>query len=118
MRKATIDQLDIVGRLARQYIERGQPTTVIEVAVKTSAAVGDRVKLPDINAERTVIGSRWVAGVKVVHISAIDWLILRGAIVHSQSQLDTARNIAPAQREPVPPRSRAKTRGKARAGTG
>ena len=111
MKKATIEQLEVCDRISQTYASRQQGGTIFEVAIKTRAEVGERVRLDEVGAERSVIRSRWSACVKVAHFTAEDWRYLRGLERALPSVVDAARQIA----EPEPtarPASHAKTRSK------
>ena len=93
MRKATLKCMDVCDRLAQFYEDKEQRGTIIEVIVRTSAEVGDRVKLPELGAERSVISSRWINSDKVVHFTAEEWLFLRGIKRALPHLVDAARQI-------------------------
>lgn len=93
MKKATIKCIEVCDRLATTYDDKEQLDTIIEVIVSTSATIGDRVRLPELDAERSVIKSRWVRSVKVVHFTAAEWLYLRGLRRCPPDVLDDAREL-------------------------
>jgi hypothetical protein len=94
MKKATIMCPETVDSLSKTYESRQQGGTIIEVLVKTRAEFGERVRLDEISAERTIINSRWVASVKVIHVTAQDWRYLRGTERGLPSVIDAARQLA------------------------
>ena len=94
MKKATIDNLNQVDRTATIYTDRSAEHTIMEITISTRAEVGERVRLPQISAERTVIESRMISGLKVVHFTAIDWRTLRGIEKTEEQHLKRARDIS------------------------
>lgn len=94
MKKATIDNTNQVDRAAAIYTDCSAEHTIMEIKISTRAKVGERVQLPQINAERTVIESRVISGKKVVHFTAIDWRTLRGIEKTGEQHLKRARDIS------------------------
>ena len=94
MIKAKIDDLSICDRLALTYTSRQQGGTFFEVAIRTRAGFGERVRIDQLCAERSVLRSRWNAAVKVVHFTAEEWRYLRGLERAAQSVMAAARQIA------------------------
>lgn len=117
MKKAKIIYPKTQITQAKIYMQRMAPDTVMEVAVQTRAEIGERVAIPELNAERTVVRSRWVPSVKIVWITAYDYLLLSNqTVLPDLSVVLRARQILKSEDAP-PPRSRAKTPGNPRAGT-
>lgn len=117
MKKATILNFDQVDRLAKHCTENEQQNTVLEIAIETRAEIHERVRLPQIDAERTVIASRMVHNLKVVHLTAIEWAILRGhanttperlALVRATTAPSTNTNTSRAGSESVARAARSK----------
>ena len=94
MKKATIENPNEIDRAAALYTDRSAEHTIMEIAISTRAEVGERVRLPQISAERTVIESRVISGTKVVHFTAIDWRTLRGIEKTGEQHLKRARDIS------------------------
>ena len=93
MKKATIDIRAMCDRFAEYYARKDQGGTFFEAVVNTRAKVGERVDLIELGAQRSVLESRWVRSVKVVHFTADDWLYLRGLKSAEPALIDTARQI-------------------------
>lgn len=94
MIKAKIEDLWVCDRLALTYNLRQQGCSSFEAAIKTRANVGDRVRIDQLCAERSVFHSRWDAAVKVVLFTADEWRYLRGLGKAAQSVMAAARQIA------------------------
>ena len=78
MIKAKITSFPSCDRLARYYYDNDQCKMNMEATIQTKAKEGDRVSLPELNAERSVFRSQFDHSVMVVHITAEEWLYLRG----------------------------------------
>jgi hypothetical protein len=108
MRKATIKYADVCDRLAQTHEDKEQRGTIIEIIVQTRGKVGEQVNLHELGAVRCVLLSRWINSVKVVHVTAAEWLYLRGLKKATPSQLIAASGRG--YEEPTAhPASRAKT---------
>ena len=108
MKKATIICINVCDLIARTYEIKKQEGTIIEINVQTRGNVGDRVNLLEIGAVRSVLLSSWVNNLKVVHITAAEWLYLRGLKKATPRQIIEASGRG--EDEPTArPASRAKT---------
>ena len=93
MIKAKIEDLWVSDRLSLAYTLNQQGGTSFEVAIKTRANFGERVRLDQICAERSVLHSHWEANLKVVLFTAEEWRYLRGMEGAAQSVMAAARQI-------------------------
>lgn len=93
MKKATIDNLAQVDRIANHWCRAAQEHSILEIHINTRAKIHERVRLPQIGAERTVIASRMVHNLRVVHITAAEWQYLRGTTKANDHELARARAL-------------------------
>ena len=93
MIKAKIEDLEVCDRLSLTYTSRQQGGTFFEVAIRTRAEFGERVRIDQVCAERSVLHSRWNATIKVVHFTAEEWRYLRCLERAAPSVMAAARQI-------------------------
>lgn len=93
MKKAKIKGIEVVDSLAATYLRKKQGGTIMEVLVETRAEFGERVKIEELGAVSSVVNSRWVDNVKVVHFTANDWQYLRGTQWVEPHLVDKARQL-------------------------
>ena len=95
MKKATIPHIERYDQRATKYLNADRGDTIMEVGVNTTANINDRVRLPQLGAERTVINSRWLDGYEILQFTANEWMYLRGLNECTPDVLSDAREAMP-----------------------
>ena len=98
MKKATIENREIVDAIAMFHLIRKAPETIIEVALRTKALPGEQVQLADPYTVATVVRSRHYDQISVAHFTATKWIELRFTKAHQRLGAPDHDQVAPPKR--------------------
>ena len=98
MKKATVANLEIVDNLARHYLSKHEPETIMEVVLLTKAKEGDEVRITIPYTVRRLIRSRYISSITVAHFTAAEWTSLRKGTPQRQPGAPDHDQVAPPKR--------------------